>query len=231
MASFEQHINVAVIATGLGIVPLHSAGLLDVNQSLIALSLGVFGTMLPDLDSNQSKPTRIVFKMLSVFLPLIVLLSIPNPLSIFSIIGVWVLSSLVLHYLFFKTFLSITSHRGLFHSIPMGIFLAQVTVYLFYHFSTADKTFSLFAGFFILFGFLIHLFLDEMFSIDVFGMELKRSFGSALKIYAKHNILGTFLLYALIATMYYTLTLNFNDNFYINFSQDILDALQKVKLF
>ena len=185
--------------------------------------------MLPDLDSNQSKPTQIVFKMLSIFLPLIVLVSIPNPLSIFNIIGVWVLASLTLHYLFFKTFLSITSHRGLFHSIPMGIFLAQITIFLFYNFSTADKTFSLFAGFFILFGFLIHLLLDEIFSINVFGMELKRSFGSALKIYAKNNIIGTVLLYALIGTMYYTI--DFNDHLYINLYQDSFKAFQEVKLF
>ncbi len=229
MASFEQHINVAVVATGLAIVPLHTAGLLDVSQSLIALSLGVFGTMLPDLDSNQSKPTQIVFKMLSIFLPLIVLLSIPNLLSIFTIIGVWVVSSVTLHYIFFKTFLSITSHRGLFHSVPMGIFLAQVTILIFYNFSSADKTFSIFAGFFILYGFLIHLLLDEVFSIDVFGMEIKRSFGSALKLYAKNNILGTFLLYALIVTLHHTI--NFNDSLYIELYENIYEAFQEVKLF
>jgi len=229
LASFEQHINVAVVATGLAIVPLHTAGLLDVSQSLIALSLGVFGTMLPDLDSNQSKPTQIVFKMLSIFLPLIVLLSIPNLLSIFTIIGVWVVSSVTLHYIFFKTFLSITSHRGLFHSVPMGIFLAQVTILIFYNFSSADKTFSIFAGFFILYGFLIHLLLDEVFSIDVFGMEIKRSFGSALKLYAKNNILGTFLLYALIVTLHHTI--NFNDSLYIELYENIYEAFQEVKLF
>jgi len=228
LASFEQHINVAVVATGLTIVPLHTAGLLDVSQSLIALSLGVFGTMLPDLDSNQSKPTQIVFKMVSIFLPLIVLVSIPNPLSIFNIIGIWVVSSLLLHYLFFKIFLSITSHRGIFHSIPMGVFLAQITVYIFYNFSTADRSFSLFAGFFILFGFLIHLLLDEIFSINVFGMELKRSFGSALKIYAKNNMFGTLLLYILIGTMYYTI--NFDDNLYIKLYKHTVQAFQEVKL-
>ena len=185
--------------------------------------------MLPDLDSNQSKPTQIVFKMLSIFLPLIVLLSIPNLLSIFTIIGVWVVSSVTLHYIFFKTFLSITSHRGLFHSVPMGIFLAQVTILIFYNFSSADKTFSIFAGFFILYGFLIHLLLDEVFSIDVFGMEIKRSFGSALKLYAKNNILGTFLLYALILTLHHTI--NFNDSLYIELYENIYEAFQEVKLF
>ncbi|MEA3227505.1 MAG: metal-dependent hydrolase [Campylobacterota bacterium] len=228
MASFEQHINVAVVSTGLIIVPLHSSGLLNVSESLIALSLGIFGTMLPDLDSNHSKPTQIVFKMSSIFLPLIVLLSIPNLLSIVSIVGIWVISSFLLHYIFFKTFLSITSHRGLFHSIPMGIFFAQLTIFIFYNFSGVDKTFSLFAGFFIFFGFMIHLILDELYSINLYGMEIKRSFGTALKLFDKNNMIGTVLLYALIGTMFYTIS--FDESLYIALYEDILKTLMNVKI-
>ena len=228
MASFEQHINTAVVTTGMTVVPLHSAGLLDMNQSLVALSLGIFGTMLPDLDSNHSKPTQIVFKMSSIFLPLIVLLSIPNVLPIIYIIAIWIVSSVILHYVFFKIFLSITSHRGLFHSIPMGIFFAQATILLFYNILELERTFSLLAGFFIFFGFITHLVLDEIFSINVLGMELKRSFGSALKIYAKNNILGTLLLYALIVTMFYTISLE--ESLYINLYDDIYQTFSNVKI-
>ncbi len=228
MASFEQHINTAVVATGILIVPLHSAGLLDIHQSLLALSLGIFGTMLPDLDSNHSKPTQIVFKMSSIFLPLIVLLSIPYILPILYIIGIWILSSIILHYVFFKIFLSITSHRGLFHSIPMGVFFGLSTVLISYNIMDGDKTFSLIAGFFIFFGFMVHLVLDEIFSINVLGLEVKRSFGSALKFYAKNNILGTVLLYALIVMMFYTISLD--ESLYINLYDDIYEILGGVEI-
>lgn len=33
MASFEQHVNVAVIATGVTIVPFYSSGVVDTSQS------------------------------------------------------------------------------------------------------------------------------------------------------------------------------------------------------
>ena len=50
MALFEQHVNIAVIATGITIAPLYSAGLIDTNQSIILLGLGLLGGILPDLD-------------------------------------------------------------------------------------------------------------------------------------------------------------------------------------
>ena len=228
MAAFEQHINTAVITTGIIIVPFHSAGLLDISQSLVALSLGIFGTMLPDLDSNHSKPTQIVFKMSSIFLPLIVLLSIPTILPLLYIIGIWIASTLLLHYVFFKIFLSITSHRGLFHSIPMGLFFGLSTILIFYNVMDVEKTFSLFAGFFIFFGFMVHLTLDEIFSINVMGMELKRSFGSALKFYDKNNILGTVLLYALVITMFYTISLD--QSLYIHLYDDVYKTLSNLRI-
>lgn len=69
MASFEQHVNVAVIATGVTIVPFYSSGVVDTSQSLVLLAFGVFGGVLPDLDSDSSKPVQIAFRILSIFLP------------------------------------------------------------------------------------------------------------------------------------------------------------------
>ncbi len=39
------------------------------------------------------------------------------------------------------------------------------------------------AGLFVFIGFLIHLILDEIYAVDFSGARLKRSFGSALKLF------------------------------------------------
>jgi len=199
VASFEQHVNTALIATGILVVPLHASGLLSINESLVVLLMGVIGGVLPDLDSDNSKPIQIVFKMCSIMLPLIILLLAPFKISIVYTLAIWVGSAIFLHFTIFRTFLLLTSHRGVIHSIPMGFLFAQVTTLVYLELLNKELYFSLLAGFFIFFGFLIHLILDEIFSINALGLHVKRSFGTALKFYDKNNIAGSVVLYILIA--------------------------------
>ena len=131
-----------------------------------------------------------------------ILFSIPENLSILAIIAIWFFSSLLLHLTLFKIFLTLTSHRGIFHSIPMGLLFAELTTLLFYKVLYVDATFSITAGAFLFFGFILHLLLDELFSINALGLSIKKSFGSALKLYDKNNIIGTIILYALVASLY-----------------------------
>ena len=198
MASFEQHVNGAVIATGVMIVPLHTASIIDVTQSLIVLGLGLVGGVLPDLDSDNSKPIQIVFKIISIFFPLIIVLSIPNNLPLLYLVGYWLLAIFILRITLFKLFMSFTSHRGIFHSIPMGVVFAQITTLIFYKIFHFELTFSTIAGIFLLFGFLVHLLLDEFVSINVLGVKMKKSLGTAFKLYDKGNLIGTLLLYLFI---------------------------------
>ena len=203
MASFEQHVNGAVIATGVVIAPLHAASLIDVEQSLIALALGLVGGILPDLDSDNSTPIQIVFKILSIFLPLLAILTFTNGLPLAHLMGIWLVSGFILHLTLFKFFLSLTTHRGVIHSIPMGIVLAQGTTYIFYYTLEYDIIFSTIAGGFLLFGFIVHLLLDEFVSLNLLGFNIKKSFGSALKFYDRDNILGTVFLYIAIGVLFY----------------------------
>ena len=224
MASFEQHVNGAVIATGVVIAPLYSASLIDATQSIIVLALGIVGGVLPDLDSDNSKPIQIVFKMFSIFFPLIVLLSISKNLSLAYLIGFWLISTLVLRLTIFKLFLLLTSHRGIFHSIPMGVVFGQITTIIFYKFLHYDLIFSTIAGIFLLFGFLVHLLLDELVSLNALGMHIKKSFGTAFKLYDKNNLLGTLMLYIFIGVFFYFIPVR-GDVFI-----DIFNVLKGVKL-
>ena len=225
MASFEQHVNGAVIATGVMIVPLHTASIIDVTQSLIVLGLGLVGGVLPDLDSDNSKPIQIFFKIISIFFPLIIILSIPNNLSLFYLVGYWLVSIFLLRLTLFQLFMSFTTHRGIFHSIPMGVVFAQITMLIFYKIFDFDVTFSTIAGIFLLFGFLVHLLLDEFVSINVLGVRMKKSFGTAFKLYDRENIIGTLLLYLFIIIFFYLVPIE------INIFTDIYEVIKKIKLF
>ncbi len=224
MASFEQHVNTAVIVTGMVVIPIHLAGILDTTQSIVALALGLIGGVLPDLDSSSSKPVQIVFKMISIFFPLMLLLSIRYHFSLIQLILAWVLITVFLHLTFFKIFLKITRHRGIFHTIPMGILFAQITAYSFYYFGYYNLTKATILGGFVLLGFLVHLLLDEIFSINALGMTMKKSFGTAFKFYDKKNMFGTLILYLLIGAIFYTIP------FHENTFEHIFNVLKNVKI-
>jgi hypothetical protein len=224
LASFEQHVNIAVIATGVLVAPLHSSGLIDINQSLLMLTLGLIGGILPDLDSDNSKPIQGVFKMFSIFLPLIVLLFTSRGMSLVEMMLGWIISTLIIQLILFKIFLNLTTHRGIFHSIPMGILMGELTIYSFYTFFDMGIKLSVVSGFFIFYGFLIHLLLDEIFSINVIGLRMKRSFGTAFKLYDKQNKIGTISLYLLII-LFFILIPN-NHHIY----NEIFSAIGAIKL-
>jgi len=204
MASFEQHINITVLATGMLIVPLNASGIFDIEHSFIALCLGVLGGILPDLDSDNSRPIQIAFKIISIFLPLLLLIALADKhFTVLYMIGIWIVASLILRITLLKFFVTITKHRGIFHSIPMGIVFAQLTAISFFYSFGYSKFFATMAGFFLFFGFIIHLLLDELVSLNALGIKVKKSFGTALKLYSKQNPLGTALLYLFMIIFYF----------------------------
>ena len=73
----------------------------------------------------------------------------------------------------------ITVHRGMIHSIPMAILAGELTFFLVT--GTVPERFVKAAALTV--GYLSHLILDEIYSIDSTGrkLRLKKSFGTALK--------------------------------------------------
>ena len=58
------------------------------------------------------------------------------------------------------------------------------------------------AGLFVLLGYIIHLILDEIYAVDFTGAHLKRSFGSALKLFESRSPSASLLMAgALAATL------------------------------
>jgi membrane-bound metal-dependent hydrolase YbcI (DUF457 family) len=118
-------------------------------------------------------------------------------------IAIWLASSLLLRFTLLKFFVTITKHRGIFHSIPMGIVFAQITAIISFYIFHFDKVLSTVLAFFLFFGIIIHLLLDELVSLNALGIKVKKSFGTACKLYTKDNLFGTFILYVLIIGLYF----------------------------
>lgn len=224
MASFAQHVNVAVVATGLCVVPLYSAGLVDISQAMVLLFFGIIGGVLPDIDLQHSKPVKIASSVLSIFIPLVAILTLLESLSIIRMLVTWFLAAAVLHFLIFDVLVRFTVHRGVIHSVPMGIVFGQLLSIGFFYFLGYSELFSLLCGCFLFLGFMVHLILDELVSLNAFGMTFKRSLGTALKLYEKKNLIGTALLYISIVVLFLSYPFN------MDYFTDIIRSYERVHL-
>ncbi|MEG3753362.1 metal-dependent hydrolase [Psychromonas arctica] len=190
MANFNTHLNTAVIVTGLGSATLLSAGHTDLNGALWLWFLGSIGGLLPDIDSDNSTSLDTIFNLFAFSAVLLVLHYITTELIIeISFIELIVVPLLVygfMKYILRPLFEWITVHRGSCHSLLFIVFSAllttQVTWQLNAQATMQAATFAWLAGGFILLGGLIHLMLDEIYSVDLSNVRIKRSFGTALKI-------------------------------------------------
>ena len=198
MASFAQHVNTAVVISGITIAPLYTSSIIDIHQAFTLLFFGILGGILPDIDLDNSKPIQIASSILSIFIPLLAILILLNSLSISKMLFIWFLTAMLLHFIIFKILLHLTVHRGVIHSVPMGIVFAQVVNISLHYIFNMEEFFSLLCGLFIFIGFIIHLVLDEIVSLNAFGMNFKKSLGSALKFYDKNNHFGSIILYLTI---------------------------------
>ena len=210
MASFETHLTVTTAVVGVVTIPLLSSGIVDTNESVLLLFLGVIGGMLPDIDSDNSIPVKIAFKILSLILPLLILFQFAGDLPLLKIGLFWILASIGLNVVFTYGFLKLTVHRGIFHTIGMGFVLGESTALFMLHVLHTGNELAVLSGIYVTFGFLLHLLLDELYSVNLSNATLKRSFGTALKLYDKNNIFGSIFVNILAIGLLFVLP-NFED--------------------
>ncbi|TMO74839.1 hypothetical protein CWC17_07725 [Pseudoalteromonas sp. S3785] len=211
MANFNTHLNTAVIITGLGSATLLSAGHIDLNGALWLWFLGSIGGLLPDIDSDNSTSLDTIFNLFALSAVLLVLHYITTKLIItISFVELIVVPLLVygfMKYIVRPIFEWITVHRGSCHSLLFLLLCAllttQVTWKLNDQSTVLAATFAWLAGGFILLGGLLHLLLDELYSVDLNNVTIKRSFGTALKIADFDNKLITLASVITIAGLIY----------------------------
>lgn len=184
MADFKTHITTStVIGIGYGAAGYFKLGA-PITTCALAAGLCSVAGMLPDLDSDSGVPVRETTSLAAAVIPMLMM-------DRFSHFG-WSHESMVLAgmvlYLTVRfgvagIFKKYTVHRGMWHSIPAA---ATVGLLAFLVCSCDDMTMRWYKAAAVVIGFLSHLLLDELWSIDVRRGRLyfKKSFGTAMKFYS-----------------------------------------------
>ena len=187
MANFRTHIGVGVVASGM-LATLTMASSLVPSNELIKLALvGTLGSVLPDIDLQNSRASQAIFNVLALFIAFTLLFNFAWKYSIAEMWIVWVGVFVAIRYLGHAMFHKFAVHRGVFHSVIAGVFFSFVTAIIFWNCYGADPAIAWLAGAFMLFGYLVHLLLDELYSVDFNNNRVKRSFGTAMKLFDRRH--------------------------------------------
>jgi hypothetical protein len=84
---------------------------------------------------------------------------------------------------FIEIFRKVSKHRGIFHSIPVGLIWGVSITVIMYLFFKLNPLISWIYGIMMSFGYIIHLILDEIYSVDLGNRRVKKSAGTALKLF------------------------------------------------
>lgn len=182
MADFKTHITVSTIAGAIyGYVGYRNG--LSWESSAIGAGLCSVSGMLPDLDSDSGIPLREATIFASALVPMLMVerlqrMGVGHEMMVLMTSGIY----LFIRFGIAEIFRRYTVHRGMWHSIPAA---ASVGMFAFLICASEDITPRLFKTFAIVLGFMSHLVLDEIWSIEFKGgsYRFKSSFGTALKFW------------------------------------------------
>jgi hypothetical protein len=183
MADFATHLGWGAVGAGLAASATYAADIVPAAEIITLTTAGVVGSVLPDIDLEKAIPSRMLFTGLGLLLAFITLFNFRATYSIAELWLIWLGVFLAIRFGAFHLFHRLAKHRGVFHSLLAGAFFMILTAVVLAHGLGRDAVVAWMAGFFVLLGYLIHLMLDEIYSVDFAGAHIKRSFGSALKLY------------------------------------------------
>jgi len=182
MANFNTHFTIASGASAVVSGTLLSMEVVRPEEAVIAFFLGTLGGLLPDVDSAHSTSIKVGFNVLSVLMTIMVIFI---KTSVYSLLEMFIISGLVfvgIRYALLDVFRKISKHRGMFHSIPVGL-IWGIVISILMHFSFGlNSLISWVYGFMVTVGYFVHLILDETYSVDLGNRRMKKSFGTAFKL-------------------------------------------------
>jgi len=182
VANFPTHIAVGTVVSGALATVTLAADLVSAENIVAVTLAGVLGSVLPDIDLKDSRPARAMFAGLAVFFSFAVLFSLERKYSIAEMLVLWLGTLLLVRYAGKAVFFRFSYHRGIWHSLLAMLFCALITSWIYYKPLQRDAAVAWLAAAFLSIGFLTHLLLDELYSVDVMDTRIKASFGTALKL-------------------------------------------------
>lgn len=202
MAGYKEHISVSGL---LGVCYALAAtffGFTGVQGALAGLLTWIAG-MLPDLDSQTGRPVREVFSLVAAIVPLTMMERLRewghgNPeTTLLYAIGIY----MFIRYVCSNILGKISVHRGMFHSIP-ALLIAAELAFLTYKSPVFSVRLLMAGG--VGFGFMSHLILDELYSVQRSGVRIRlnKSAGSAFKFVGK-QFLPNVVTYSMLMLLSY----------------------------
>jgi len=183
MANFNTHFMVGATASAVLSGTLLSMEVIYPPQAVMAFALGTFGSLMPDIDSDHSKSIGIGFTVVSL---LVTILSVFIKSSTYSLIEMWLMAGVVFSSIRFGligAFRKVSKHRGMFHSIPVALIWGVVTAIVMHMFFGLNSLISWVYALMMSWGYIVHLILDEIYSVDLENRRIKKSSGTALKFF------------------------------------------------
>lgn len=183
MANFTTHIGAGTVQAGI-LATLTLAADVVAPENLVAVTLaGVLGSILPDIDLKDSRASRMMFSGLGVFASFVALFHFASHYSVVELMIIWLGTLAAVRYGLHALFHRLSVHRGIWHSLLAALLCAALTAALMRYVLGRHEGVAWLGAAFLLLGYLQHLVLDEVYSVDVMNRRIKASFGTALKIY------------------------------------------------
>lgn len=199
MANYKTHVTVGAVVSSAVALLLLVKGHATVVGACIFAGVGTVGSILPDIDLHYSTPSKKLFYLFGGIAALIASMSaMQNQLLLHETIVSAAGGFLLVRFGAREFFYQACDHRGAMHSVIVAVISAEITAIVAMHGFMFSRTNSLIMAGFMFGGFLLHLLLDEIYSVDFENRRIKRSFGTALKLVSDNRLINMVLMICLL---------------------------------
>lgn len=183
MANFATHAVAGAVLGGSAALGGWLTGALSLPWSAALWGVTWAASLAPDLDARSSIPARWLWDGLALGMAGWILMAVP--LREISALRLFLAAAmgLAVRGPISRGVMQWTRHRGLWHSLQAALLVGAVVGDVLYRFTRCSQKEQLWISGAAVAGFLLHLILDEAFSVDLNNARVRRSFGSALKIW------------------------------------------------
>ena len=185
MANFKTHITGStLLGIAYGTIA-YTQFEVPLGHCAVAAGLCSVAGMLPDLDHKLGIPLREMLCFVAIVVPMLMIRRFEEmgftPEEMVFVSGVLYV---LIRFVGGELFKRFTVHRGMWHSIPAAV-LAGMATYLVC--LSPEEHVRVMKAWAVVLGFMLHLVLDELYSVDLIGRRIKKSSGTALKFFGKKS--------------------------------------------
>jgi len=207
MPGFVSHISFGTLLGGAAVVYLVTNAFLPLSLSLLVALAVAIGSFLPDADSDTSLPYHIALTILSCAVGIMTYFYFrPSIKDVVEIAWRVIVALAVVKFVIGPIIKKLTSHRGIWHSIPAAV-IATLATFLLLQMIDLNMDARLYIAMGLGAGYLFHLILDEGTSLLRFKFLIfwspKQSLGSALKFIGESKTI-TIIAYLIIIVLFVT---------------------------